>query len=44
MRATKDTMMVSPPLTWTRENIDEFMRLATIALDLTAKDVAGRKT
>jgi len=44
MRATKDTMMVSPPLTWTKADIDEFMRLATIALDLTAKDVAGRKT
>jgi putrescine aminotransferase len=42
MRATKDTMMVSPPLTWTRENVDEFVRLTTIALDLTAKDVARR--
>ncbi len=39
MRATRDTMMVSPPLTWTKDNIDEFMRLARIALDLTAKDV-----
>jgi putrescine aminotransferase len=42
MRATKDTMMVSPPLTWTKADIDEFMRLTTIALDLTAKGV-GRK-
>jgi putrescine aminotransferase len=42
MRATKDTMMVSPPLTWTKGDIDEFMRLTTIALDLTAKDV-GKK-
>jgi putrescine aminotransferase len=40
MRATKDTMMVSPPLTWTKADIDEFIRLTTIALDLTAKDVA----
>jgi hypothetical protein len=36
-------MMVSPPLTWTKADIDEFMRLATLAIDLTAKDVAGRK-
>lgn len=42
MRATKDTMMVSPPLTWTKADVDEFMRLATIALDLTAKDVARK--
>jgi len=42
MRATKDTMMVSPPLTWTKADIDEFMRLTTIALDLTAKDVEKR--
>jgi putrescine aminotransferase len=39
MRATKDTMLISPPLTWTKENIDEFMRLTKLALDLTAKDV-----
>jgi putrescine---pyruvate transaminase len=42
MRATKDTMMVSPPLTWTKADVDEFMRLTTIALDLTAKDVVKR--
>jgi putrescine aminotransferase len=42
MRATKDTMLLSPPLTWSRTEIDEFMRLAKIALDLTAKDVAKR--
>ena len=42
MRATKDTMLISPPLTWGKADIDEFMRLATIALDLTAKDV-GKK-
>ena len=39
MRATKDTMLISPPLTWTKENIDEFMALTRKALDLTAKDV-----
>jgi putrescine aminotransferase len=42
MRATKDTMLLSPPLTWTRAEIDEFMRLTKIALDLTAKDVGKR--
>src|SRR5262245_2125201 len=39
MRATKDTMLISPPLTWTKADIDEFMRLTKKALDLTAKDV-----
>jgi hypothetical protein len=32
-------MLISPPLTWTKANIDEFMRLTRLALDLTAKDV-----
>jgi hypothetical protein len=35
-------MLLSPPLTWTRAEIDEFMRLTKIALDLTAKDVGKR--
>jgi putrescine aminotransferase len=39
MRATKDTMMVSPPLTWGKAEIDEFMILARRAIDLTAKDM-----
>jgi len=38
MRATRDTMLVSPPLTWTKADIDAFMTLARQALDLTAKD------
>ncbi len=39
MRATRDTMLISPPLTWTKSDIDEFMSLTKQALDLTAKDV-----
>lgn len=39
MRATRDTMLISPPLSWTRDHVDEFMLLAKKALDLTAKDV-----
>jgi putrescine aminotransferase len=39
MRATRDTMLMSPPLTWTKQHVDEFMKLAAIALDATAKDV-----
>jgi len=39
MRATRDTMMVSPPLTWTKADVDEWAGLARQALDLTAKDL-----
>jgi len=39
MRATRDTMLISPPLTWTKADIDEWAGLAKQALDLTAKDV-----
>ena len=39
MRATRDTMLLSPPLTWTKAHIDEFMVIAKQALDLTAKAV-----
>ncbi len=39
MRATRDTMLISPPLSWTKDHVDEFMSLAVKALDLTAKDV-----
>jgi len=39
MRATRDTMLLSPPLIWTRANIDEFVELTRRALDLTLADV-----
>jgi putrescine aminotransferase len=39
MRATRDTMLISPPLTWTKADIDEWAGLARKALDLTAKDL-----
>ena len=39
MRATKDTMLISPPLTWAKAEIDEFMGLTKKALDLTAKEL-----
>ena len=42
MRASRDTMLLSPPLIWTRGNIDEFMELARKALDLTLADVRKR--
>ena len=38
MRATRDTMLISPPLIWTRAHIDEFMELTRNALDLTLAD------
>ena len=38
MRATRDTMLLSPPLTWTKGHVDEFMELARKALDLTLAD------
>jgi putrescine---pyruvate transaminase len=42
MRATRDTMLISPPLSWTRAEIDEFMCLTRKALDLTLADVKRR--
>ena len=42
MRATRDTMLISPPLSWTRTEIDEFIALTRRALDLTLADVKGR--
>ena len=39
MRATRDTMLLSPPLMWTKGHIDEFMKITKVALDATAKDV-----
>jgi putrescine aminotransferase len=40
MRATRDTMLISPPLIWTKSNIDEFIELTRKALDLTLADIA----
>ena len=39
MRAVKDTMIISPPLIMTREQIDELMVLALKCLDLTAGEL-----
>jgi len=42
MRATRDTMLISPPLSWTKTEIDEFVGLTRRALDLTLADVKRR--
>jgi putrescine---pyruvate transaminase len=42
MRATRDTMLLSPPLVMSREQIDELVEGALKCLDLTARDVARR--
>lgn len=39
MRAVRDTMVVSPPLTITTEQIDEFADLARCCLDTAARDL-----
>ncbi|EFL90695.1 aspartate aminotransferase family protein [Ahrensia sp. R2A130] len=39
MRAVGDTMILSPPLTWTKNTIDEAAELARIALDKTAAEL-----
>jgi putrescine aminotransferase len=39
MRATRDTMLISPHLSWTKADVDEWAGLVGKALDLTAKDV-----
>jgi len=39
MRATGDTMLLSPPLIMTKAHIDELITLATKCLDLTAKEL-----
>lgn len=39
MRAVRDTMIVAPPLTITRSQVDEMVKLARKCLDLTAKQV-----
>jgi putrescine aminotransferase len=43
MRATRDTMLLSPPLIWTRANVDEFIELATRALNLTLADIGTKR-
>jgi len=42
MRATRDTMLISPPLSWMNAEIDQFMALTRQALDLTLADVKRR--
>jgi putrescine aminotransferase len=42
MRAVGDRMVVSPPLVLSREEADELVERATIALDRTESDVRGR--
>lgn len=39
MRAVKDTMIISPPLIMTRDNIDELIERAHKCLDLTAREL-----
>jgi len=42
MRATDDTMILSPPLVWTRETIDMAGDRIARALDLAEADLASR--
>lgn len=42
LRATGDTMILSPPLIWTRDTIDEACGIVVKALDLAAEDLKGR--
>ena len=42
MRATGDTMIMSPPLIWTRETIDLACDRIVKALDLAAADLRGK--
>lgn len=41
MRAIRDIMVVSPPLTIERAEVDELVRRARLCLDLTAKEISG---
>jgi putrescine aminotransferase len=43
MRATRDTMLLSPPLIWTKANVDEFIELTTKALNLTLADIGTKR-
>ena len=38
MRAVRDGMIMSPPLTFSRADIDEAVRITAMALDKTAAD------
>ncbi len=42
MRAVRDTMIISPPLTLERAHIDELIEKARLSLDLTARDLSRR--
>lgn len=42
LRATGDTMILSPPLIWTRETIDEACTVIEKALDLALADLRGK--
>jgi putrescine aminotransferase len=42
LRATGDTMILSPPLIWTRETIDEACAIIVKALDLAQTDLSGK--
>ena len=39
MRAIRDTMVVSPPLIMTREQVGELVELVNKCLDLTAREL-----
>ena len=39
MRAVRDAMICSPPLTFEKDHVDEMIRIARHSLDLTAKDL-----
>jgi putrescine---pyruvate transaminase len=39
MRAVGSTMIIAPPLVMTRENVDELVQKARLAVDLTARDL-----
>ena len=41
MRAVGDTMIISPPLVISEEQIDELIGKVRLCLDATAKDVRG---
>ena len=42
LRATGDTMILSPPLIWTRETIDLACERILVALDLAERDLRAR--
>ena len=44
MRAIRDTMVCSPPLTITHAEVDELVRLAKVCFDLTAEDLGRAKS